>query len=97
MTSESPLWCVAVYGFLIIFAAVNLPCKAMIYLIDMTKPLNINALVPPPPPKGGEVLSCYSLRYCAALLVLCGGAFYFWAPRGVSRRPVTLRTLIDLN
>ena len=48
MTSESPFVVCCVLWFLIIFAVVNLPCKAMIYLIDMIKPLNINTLAPPP-------------------------------------------------
>ena len=46
-TSKSPFVVCCGLCFLIILAAVNLPCKAMIYLIDMAKPLNINELAPP--------------------------------------------------
>jgi len=49
----------------------------------MINQLNINALVPPPCRDGG-LLGSYAMRYRAAHLVPCGGAFYLASPLAAS-------------
>ena len=51
-----------------------------------------------PPPKIGEGFGDFDMRYRAAPTRALRWRILFWPPpRGVSRRPATLKTLIDLN
>ena len=51
----------------------------------MINQLNINALVPPPCRDGG-LLGSYAMRYRAAHLVPCGGAFFIASPHSSQAR-----------